>query len=184
MESASNNYIYLLFNPNLYPILFFNPRNNAEQVQMHDNRHTRSPMIITTALYGTRMAHIFIRVCTLIYNGVSPSAFTRHLGQQYLPQTAEVIPHLLAPPPRCSRHQEEAQMHGTDCSGRVACGWDKRIDQHQPQSTGSARTGMQNRRDPRPVAGPWPGSSVQAIHVAVFSARQLHSSAMSRWMYE
>ena len=43
---------------------------------MHDNRHVRSPAIITTALYGTRMAHIFIRVCTLIYNGVSPSLAT------------------------------------------------------------------------------------------------------------
>ena len=61
---------------------------------MHNNIHARSPVIITTALYGTRMAHIFIRVCALIYNGVSPSTFTRHLGHQYLPQTAEVIPHL------------------------------------------------------------------------------------------
>ena len=147
---------------------------------MQDNRHAHSPMIITIALYGTRMAHIFIRVCTLIFNGVSP----HHLGNQYFPQTAEVIPHFLAPPPRCSHHQAKEQMHGPDRSGSVACGRNKRIDQHRPQSTRGARTGMQNGRDPRPIAGTWPGSSVQAIHVAVFSARQLHSSAMSRRMYE
>ena len=39
---------------------------------MHDNRHACSPVIITTTLYGMCMAHIFIRVCALIYNGVSP----------------------------------------------------------------------------------------------------------------
>jgi len=51
---------------------------------MHDNRHTRSPVIITIALYGTPIAHIFIRVCALIYNGVSPSTFAHHLSHQYL----------------------------------------------------------------------------------------------------
>ena len=65
-------------------------------------------MIITTALYGARMVYIFIQVCTLIDNGVSPSTFARHFGHQYLPQTAEVIPRLLAPLPRCSCHQAEA----------------------------------------------------------------------------
>ena len=54
------------------------------------------------------MAHIFIRVCALIYNGVSPLTFARYLGHQYLLKTAEVIPCLLAPPSRCSRHQAEA----------------------------------------------------------------------------
>ena len=61
---------------------------------MHDNKHVHSPVIITTTLYGMRMAHIFIWVCVLIYNGVSLSIFTRHLGHQYLPPKAEVIPRL------------------------------------------------------------------------------------------
>ena len=56
---------------------------------MHDNRHACSPVMITTALYGTCMAHIFIRVCALIYNSVSPSTFARHLGHQYLSQMGE-----------------------------------------------------------------------------------------------
>ena len=47
---------------------------------MQDNKHMRSPVIITTTLYGMCMAHIFIQVCTLIYNSVSPSTFARHLG--------------------------------------------------------------------------------------------------------
>ena len=38
------------------------------------------PRDITIALYGTRMAHILIRFCTLIYNGMSPPTFTGHLG--------------------------------------------------------------------------------------------------------
>ena len=33
---------------------------------MHDSRPTRSPMIITIALYGARIVHLFIRVCALI----------------------------------------------------------------------------------------------------------------------
>ena len=44
---------------------------------MHDNRHARSPMIITTALYRTRMANIFIRVCVLIYIDVSMASHHR-----------------------------------------------------------------------------------------------------------
>jgi len=94
---------------------------------MHDNRHARSPVITTTSLYGMCMAHIFIRVCTLIYNGGSPSTFARHLSHQYLPQ--------MAPPPRCSRHQARGVLHGPDHSGRVACGRNNCIDQRQPQST-------------------------------------------------
>ena len=111
---------------------------------MHDNRHARSPVIITIALYGTCMAHIFIWVCALLYNGVSPSTFVHHLGHQ----------HLLAPPPRCSRHQAGA-------NARPRLLGNKPIDQCQPQSAWGARTGMQDRRDPRPVARTRPGSSVQ-----------------------
>ena len=140
---------------------------------MHNNRHVHSPVIITTTLYSTRMAHIFIRVCALIYNGISPSTFACHLGHQYLPQTTEVIPCLLSPPPRCSRHRAEAQMHGPDRSGHVACRRNKRIDQHHPQSAGGAQTGMQD-----------PGVSCKAIHVTVFGARQFHSSAMSHRLYK
>ena len=67
-------------------------------------------MIITIALYGTRMAHIFIRVCTLIYNGVLPSTFARHLGHQYLPQPGR------------------GMLYGLDCSGRVARKRNKHAD--------------------------------------------------------
>ena len=116
----------------------------------------RSPVIITIALYGTHMAHIFIWVCALIYNGVLPSIFARHLGYQYLPQTAGHP----APLPRCSGHQAEVQMHGSDRSGRVVNGRNKHIDQRQPQVAGGARMGMHDRRDPRPVAGTQPGSSL------------------------
>ena len=65
---------------------------------MHNNRHACSPVINTITLYGMQMAHIFIRVCALTYNGVSPSTFAHHLDHQYL----------LAPPPRCSHHQAGA----------------------------------------------------------------------------
>ena len=51
-------------------------------------------MIITIALYGTRMAHIFVWVWALVYNGALPLIFTRHRGQQYLPWTAEIFSHL------------------------------------------------------------------------------------------
>ena len=102
------------------------------------------------------MAHIFIWVCALIYNGVLPSIFARHLGYQYLPQTAGHP----APLPRCSGHQAEVQMHGSDRSGRVVNGRNKHIDQRQPQVAGGARMGMHDRRDPRPVAGTQPGSSL------------------------
>ena len=142
-ESASNNYI-CLFNLDLHPILSFNPGCRAKQEQMHDNRHMRSPVIITTALYGTHMAHIFIRVCALIYNGVSPSTFARHLGHQYLPQQAVVIPHLLTPPLRCSRHQAEAC-----CTAQTAwVAW--RVDgtsaltSANRRAPGGARTGLRD----------------------------------------
>ena len=66
---------------------------------MHDNRHRQPRDNCLHTLHGTRRAHIFIRVCVLIYKGVSPLTFARHLGHQYLPQIAEVIPRLLAPQP-------------------------------------------------------------------------------------
>ena len=106
---------------------------------MHYNRHARSRVIITITLYGTHMGHIFIRVCALIYNGVLPSIFARHLGHQYLPQTAEVIPyiHLDATKQRCHLgHQTEVQMHSRDHSGQMAYRRNKRINQHQPQNAG------------------------------------------------
>ena len=34
--------------------------------RMHDSRPTRSPVIITIALYAAHIAHLFIRVCALI----------------------------------------------------------------------------------------------------------------------
>ena len=49
---------------------------------MHEHRHACSPVLITTALYGTRMAHILICVCALIYNHDSPSTFAHHLSHQ------------------------------------------------------------------------------------------------------
>ena len=136
-------YICLLFSPNL-PNPFL-----QSMIQSEAGANARSQTRVQPRDYHhhtvrTRMVHIFIRVCALIYNGILPSTFTRHLGKQYLPQTAEVIPCLLAPPPRCSRHQAEAQMHGPDCLSRVACGRNKRIDQCQPQSAGGARTSMQD----------------------------------------
>ena len=121
---------------------------------MHDNRHARSPVIITIALHGTLIVHIFTRVCALIYNGVSLSTPARHLGRQYLLATAEVIPHLLldvvatkqrrAAWPRLPRPRE----------------WNKRVDQRQTPSAMGARTGMRDQRDSRPVARTWPGSPV------------------------
>jgi len=128
---------------------------------MHDNRHVRSPVIITTTLYGTCMTHVFIRVCALIYNGVSPSTFAHHLGHQYLLQTAEVIPHLLTPPPRCSRHQAEAcSMAQTTrvpwCEDGTSI-----LTSTKRRAPGGIRTGMRDRCDPRPVAGIWPRSLLQ-----------------------
>ena len=79
---------------------------------------TGNPVIIATALYGTRMAHIFIRVCALIYNGVLPSTFARHLGHQYLPQTAEVIPRLLTPP-RTSASMQSPPSIGANARPRL-----------------------------------------------------------------
>ena len=144
---------------------------------MHDNRHACSPVIITIALNGTRMAHRFIQVCTLIYNGASPSTFARHLGHQYLPQTGEDIPCLLARSHRCSRHQSEtcctaqsawAAWRTNGCSVCTPCqpvtSANRRchnVDQCQPQIAGCTRTGMRGRRDSRPVAGTRPGSSVK-----------------------
>ena len=61
---------------------------------MHNNSPACSPVIITITLYGTRMAHIFVRVGTLAYNGALPSIFTRHRGHQYLPRTAKIFSHL------------------------------------------------------------------------------------------
>ena len=62
--------------------------------RMHDGRLTRSPVVISLALYGTCMTHIFVGVCTLVHNGVLPSIFARHRGHQYLPWTAEIFSHL------------------------------------------------------------------------------------------
>jgi len=150
---------------------------------MHDNKHACSPVIITTALYGTRMVHILIWVCALIYNSVSPSNLARHLGHQYLPQTAEVILRLLAPPPRCSHHQAEAC-----CTAQTArAAW---------HATGTSALISANRSSPgvpERACGtdvtlghsPEHGSGVRCkgIHVTVSGARQFHSSAMVRRMW-
>ena len=68
-------------------------------------------------------------------------------------------------PPRTSAFMQwplsRGVLHSSDHSGCVACRRNKCIDQRQPQSTGGARTGMRDRRDPHPVAGTWPESSVQ-----------------------
>ena len=61
---------------------------------MHDGRLECSPVIFTIALYGTRMAHIFVRVCVLVHNGVLTSIFARHRGHQYLLRTALIFSHL------------------------------------------------------------------------------------------
>ena len=101
---------------------------------MHDNRHVLSPVIITIALNGTCMTHIFIRVCAYLQ---------RHLTIN-----------LRSPPSGRKRH-------GPDRLGCMAYGLNKRIDQRQPQSDAGARTGMRGRHDSRPVAGTRPWSSVQ-----------------------
>ena len=51
-------------------------------------------MIITIALYGTCMAHIFVWVCALVYKGVLLSIFARHRDHQYLPWMAGIFSHL------------------------------------------------------------------------------------------
>ena len=84
-------------------------------------------MIITIALYGTRMAHIFVQVCAWVYNGILPSLFARHRGHKYLPQTAEIFSHFtstsMQPPP------SRGMLHSPDRSGRMAYGRNKCIDQ-------------------------------------------------------
>ena len=177
-----------LFNPNLHLIIVSNPfLQSMTQIRagtalkqppvritsvinnrMHESRPTRSPVIFTIALYGTRIVHIFVRVCALVQNGILPSIFARHHGHQYLPWSAEIFSHL--------------RLDGPDRSGRMAYGRSKRIDQRQPQRAGGARAGMRGRRGPWPVAGARPGVRCKAIHIAVFGARQFHSSAMSRRM--
>ena len=128
---------------------------------MHDNRHAHSPVIITAALYETHMAHIFIRVCALIYNGVSLSTFARLLGHQYLPQMGEDIPRLLAPPPRCSRHQVSACCTAQTARAMWCADGTSALTSANRRAPGGARMGMRDRRDPRPVAGTQPESSVQ-----------------------
>ena len=151
---------------------------------MHNNRHVHSPVIITPTLYSTRMAHIFIRVCALIYNGISPSTFACHLGHQYLPQTAEVIPRLLTPPPRCSHHQAEAcsmaQTARAAWRANRTCALtsaNRGVPRVPERACGTDATLVQSTEH-------GPGVRCKAIHVAVFSARQFHGSAMFRRMYK
>ena len=47
---------------------------------IHDSIPARSPVIFTIALYGARIAHLFVRVCTLVHNDVLPSIFAHHGG--------------------------------------------------------------------------------------------------------
>ena len=130
------------------------------------------------------MAHIFIPVCVLIYNGVSPSTFARHFGHQYLVQMAEVIPCLLALPSRCSRHQA-----GACCTAQTAqAAW--RADGTSTFTSSNHRvpwvperackTDATLSQSPEHI----PGVRCKAIHAAVFSASQFHGSAMLRRMYE
>ena len=143
---------------------------------MHDNRHARSPVIITTALHGTRIAHIFFRFCALTCNGVSPWTFARHLGHQYLLQTAEVIPRHLTPPPRCSRRQAEAC-----CMAQIARAfW--RVDgksaltstKHSAPRVPEQACGTDATLSQSPEHGP--GVRCRAIHVAGFGASQFRGS--------
>ena len=128
---------------------------------MHDNRHVRSPVIITTTLYGTCMTHVFIRVCALIYNGVSPSTFAHHLGHQYLLQTAEVIPRLLTPLPLCSHHQAEACCRAQTVWAAWRVDGTSALTSANRTAPGHARKGMRDHSGPRPDAGTQLGSSMQ-----------------------
>ena len=62
------------------------------------------------------MAHISVRVCALVHDGILPSILARHRSHQCLPRTADILPHL---------HLDAAatrQRHAVrpDYSGRVA----------------------------------------------------------------
>ena len=88
----------------------------------------------------------------LVHDGVLPLILARHHGHQFLPWTADILPHLrgchhvkaccLARIPRAAWHTDEAST----------------LISSQPQHAGGARAGMQDRHSPRPA---WPGSSVQ-----------------------
>ena len=125
------------------------------------------------------MAYIFIRVCALIYNGILPPIFARHLGHQYVPQTAEVIPHL--------------HLDAVDTKQRCKC--TAQIARATWRTDGTSAFTSANRRVPGvpertcgadATLGQSPehglGVRYKAIQIAVFGARQFHSSAMSRRM--
>ena len=85
------------------------------------------------------MAHIFVRVCALVCNVVLPSislstaATIVSRGRQGSSLTSASM----QPPP------SRGMLYGQDRLGRMAYGWNKRIDQRQLQSAGGARAGMQ-----------------------------------------
>ena len=149
-----------------------------------------------------RIAHIFIWVCVLItmasYHRIVRDAHGAHLcsgrpvGSQW---RLTVDSRSLSWPPMShadGRHPSapmqpppsRGMLYGPDRSGRMASGWDKSIDQHQPHSASGARTGMRDRRGPRPVAGARPGCSVQGDSYHGVRSEKFHSSAMSRRMYQ
>ena len=130
------------------------------------------------------MANTFIRVCSWIYNGISPSTFARHLGPQYLPQMAEVIPHHLALPPRCSRHEAESC-----CTAQTARDAWRANRTSALTSVNRRAPGMPERAcgtDATLVQSPEhsPGVRCKVIHAAVFSARHFRGLAMLRRMYK
>jgi len=127
------------------------------------------------------MVHIFIRVCALIYNCVLPSIFAHYFSNQYLLQTAEVIPHL--------RLDVVATKRRRKCTAQIA-----RAAWHMD---GTSALTSANRRSPGvperacrtdatlgrlPEHGP--GVRFGAVHAAVFSSGRFHSSIMSRRMYK
>ena len=128
---------------------------------MHDNRHARSPVMITYhTVWDVHGAHLYSRLRADLQRRLTVDLHS--LPQPPIsPENGRGDP----VPPRTSISMQSPPsrgvLHGSDRSGCMACRQNKRIGQHRSQKDEGARMGMQDQRDPRPVAGTRPGCSVQ-----------------------
>ena len=171
--------------------------------RMHDSGPVRSPVIFIIAQYRARIAHLFIRVCTLITmasnhrtvwgmnsaplcSGLRAGSQRRLTVNFRMPPRPPMSPadgrHPPAPPPRCSRHQAEAC-----CTARIVrAAW--RPDEASTLISANRSApgvpeqacGVDAALGQSPEHGP--GVRCMAIHIAGFGARQFHSSAKSSRM--
>ena len=129
---------------------------------MHNSGPTRSAVIITIALYGACIAHLFIRVCAWVYNNILPSIFAHHRGHQCLPQMMEVFSHLRLN--AATTKQRHAVRPGSLGPHGV---W-----------TNSTLTSA-NRQSP----GHGLGVRCRVIRITGFVTRRFRSLALVSWMY-